>query len=296
MSAPATISTPRHWVKEITPARGLLDVPWRELWAYRDLVALLALRDISASYKQTVLGPLWFVLQPILTTVVFSFLFGRMAKLGTDGMPHFLFYMSGLLPWVFFADCVNKTALTFSKNAQVFGKVYFPRLAVPLANVLTNLLAFSVQAGVFTLALGYYLWIAPRLFPEMPLHVHPNWRILIVPLMLAQTAMLGLGIGCIIAALTTRYRDLALGVGFGLQLWMYASSIIFPVSRISPDMRWLFFLNPMVPIVEGFRFALLGSGLVEKWQLFMSFGLCAGVLVAGVMMFNRVEQTVMDTV
>jgi lipopolysaccharide transport system permease protein len=191
---------------------------------------------------------------------------------------------------------VNKTAVTFSRNAQVFGKVYFPRLAVPIATVLTNLLTFMVQSGVLAIGLVYYLWIAPRLHPEIPTHVNPNWRMLFLPVMLAQTAMLGAGIGCIISALTTRYRDLALGVGFGLQLWMYASSIIFPISRISPELRWMFYLNPMVPIVEGFRFALLGSGLVEKWHLFMSFGMCAGVLLIGVMMFNRVEQTVMDTV
>lgn len=282
-------SEPR-WVKVIAPRRGIFAIPWRELWAYRDLVWLLGLRDISATYKQTVLGPLWFALQPILTTATFSFLFGRMADFGTDHTPHFVFYMSGLVVWNYFADCVNKTSLTFTRNAQIFGKVYFPRMAAPLANMLSSLASFVVQFALLALAIAYYL------HSDLRSHLNPNWRIALLPLLLAQAGMLALGVGLVVSALTTRYKDLAMGVGFGVQLWMYASSIIFPLSRINPAQRWIFYLNPMVPIIESFRLALLGHGLVEKWQLGLSFGISATILLVGIMMFNRVEQTVMDTV
>lgn len=276
------------WSRTLRPHRGLLEIPWRELWAYRDLIWLLARRDVSAAYKQTVLGPLWFVLQPILTTVVFSFLFGRLAKFGTDHLPHFLFYMAGLLPWNYLADCINKTSHTFTRNAAVFGKVYFPRMVMPLSVALTSLLAVAAQAVVLGLAMAFYIWKGAP--------VEPSWRVLILPVLLLQTGMLGLGLGAIVSALTTRFKDLALGVGFGVQLWMYASCVIFPLSRIGPEQRWVFLLNPMVPVVEGFRFALLGTGLVELPHLLGSFAACTAVFVLGVVVFNRAEQTVMDTV
>ena len=281
----------------------MFDIPWRDLWRYRDLVTMFSLRDISAQYKQTVLGPAWFVLQPLLTTFVFSFIFGRFAfggtaQKGVENTPHFLFYMSGLILWGFFADCANKTSTTFNKNAQLFGKVYFPRLAVPLAQVLTNLIAFGVQFGVFLLGMLFYFvkrkWFAD---PLHPIHFDPNWRVLLLPVFLLMAGMLGVGVGLIISALSTRYRDLAMATAFGLQLWMYGSSVAFPVSAINdPFTVKLLSLNPMVPILEAMRFGFLGFGTVTLWQFALSGVVCAVVFFIGVIMFNRTEQDVMDTV
>lgn len=277
------------WDRVIEPKRGWMDIPWRELWRYRDLIWLLARRDMKASYKQTVLGPFWFIAQPLLTTLVFSFVFGRMARMGTDHIPHFLFYMAGIAPWNFFAECINKSAHSFTRNSQVFGKIYFPRLAMPLSGMLVNFTTFVIQMTVLFVGMGFY-WIKG-------IHFEANWRICILPLLVIQMAMLGMGIGCIISALTTRFRDLAMGIGFGVQLWMFGSSVVFPLSRIAEHDRWIFStLNPMVPVIESFRFALLGSGLVERSQLYASFGISAVIFLVGVAMFNRVEQTVMDTV
>ena len=279
---------PQYWTKVIEPHRGFFSVGWGELWAYRDLIWQLVVRDFTTAYKQTLLGPFWFVIQPLLMTVAFSFLFGRMAKFTTDGLPHFLFYIGGLAPWNYFADCVSKTAFTFSKNAPVFGKVYFPRLAVPIAGVISALVALGVRLAILLAGIAFYLW--------KDVAIHPNWRIATIPLLVVNMAMLGLGVGCLVSALTTRFRDLAAGVGFTLQLWMYASLIIFPLSRISPESRWIFLLNPMVPMIEGFRFAFLGAGTVERWHLGLSFAVSSVVLAAGVLLFNRAARDVMDTV
>jgi lipopolysaccharide transport system permease protein len=292
-----------RWDREIIPKRGLLSIPWRELWRYRDLVWLLSRRDLSAQYKQTVLGPLWFVIQPLLATVVFSLVFGRLSmggatQAGTSKVPHFLFYMSGLIVWGLLAECVNKTSLTFGRNAQLFGKVYFPRLAVPLAQSLTNLAAFSVQFCVFLTGLIFYLvkknWFAD---PAHPVHVDPNWRICLLPVMLLMVLMLGLGVGMIVTSISTRYRDLALATSFGVQLWMFGSSVPFPVSAISdPAIRDFLALNPMVPIIEGFRLAFTGFGTVTQAQFATSAITCVAIFMLGVVMFNRTEQNVMDTV
>lgn len=276
------------WSKVILPRRGLLQIPFREIWAYRDLVFQMALRDLTANYKQTVLGPLWFVLQPLLTTAFFALIFGRMAKLGTDNLPALLFYFSGLTLWNYMAECVNKTSNTFTRNAAIFGKVYFPRMIVPLAASLTALVGFLVQFTLFLAFLWFY-WM--RGVP-----VHPSWRVIFTPALVLQLALLGVGLGCIVSALSTRFRDLTLGLTFGVQLWMYSSSIIFPLSRIAPEERWLFALNPVVPVIEAFRFAYLGFGIVERWQLVMSFGVCSVIFLIGVALFNRAEQTAMDSV
>lgn len=292
-----------RWDREIVPKRGLLAIPWGELWRYRDLVWLLSRRDLSAQYKQTVLGPLWFVIQPLLATVVFSLVFGRLSMGGADQpgtakTPHFLFYMSGLIVWGLLAECVNKTSLTFGRNAQLFGKVYFPRLAVPLAQSLTNLVAFTVQFSVFLAGLAFYLakktWFSDS---AHPIHVDPNWRVCLLPLMLVMVIMLGLGVGMIVTSISTRYRDLALATSFGVQLWMFGSSVPFPVSAISdPDIRNLLALNPMVPIIEGFRLAFTGAGTVTQTQFVISAVTCVAVFLLGIVMFNRTEQNVMDTV
>ena len=286
------------WDKVILPRRGLFEIPIRELIRYRDLIWLMAARNLTAQYKQTLLGSVWFIIQPLLTTLVFSFLFGRVAGLGTDGVPHFLFYMSGLVMFGYMADCVNKTAVTFTKNAQLFGKVYFPRLAVPASQALSSLASFGVQLGILFLGWGFYLAKA-KWFPDPahPIHIHPDWRMLFLPVLAGQAAMLGVGTGLIVAALTTRYRDLLMGVGFGVQLWMFASSVAFPLSRVTnPAQVAILKLNPMVPIIEATRLGLLGEGTVTKQDLVVSFATCAFVLFVGLLLFSRAERTVMDTV
>lgn len=267
----------------------MFDIPWRDLWAHRDLILLLARRDLTTSYKQTVLGPLWFVFQPVLITAVFSYLFGRMARFGTDDIPHFLFYMSGLVIWSFFAECVNKCSRTFLENQHIFSRVYYPRLVAPLAAVLTNMVPFAVHFGIFLLGWAFYL------AQDSPF-LHPNWRIVLLPLILLQVAMLGMGIGCSVAALTKRFRDLVFGIQVGLQLWMLGSAIVFPLSRIAPDDRWPFFLNPIVPFVESFRRAFFGVSLIEPRHVIYGAVVSIAVMVLGLGLFNRAEQTSMDTV
>ncbi len=286
------------WTKQILPRRGLFEIPLRELWQYRDLVWLMAKRNLTAQYKQTVLGPAWFIVQPLITTLVFSFIFGRMKGLGTDNIPHFLFYMGGLVLFSYFSDLVNKTAVIFTRNAQLFGKVYFPRLVMPTSQVLTSLAGVAVQFGVFLVGFAFYLakmhWFPD---PAHPVHVEPNWRILLAPLFLFQVTLFGLGLGMIIAALTTRYRDLQMAVGFGVQLFMFFSCVAFPLSAIEGDLYVrIFKLNPLVPAIESFRFAFLGKGMVTEMDLLISFGTSAVVFLIGLLMFCRTEQTVMDTV
>ena len=277
-----------EWSTIITPHRGWLEVRWRELWQYRDLIYLFVRRDFVGTYKQTVLGPIWFFLQPIFTTIVFTVVFGKIAKISTDALPPPLFYLSGIVMWQYFADCLNKTSSTFTSNAGIFGKVYFPRLDVPISTVITSLITFAIQFVLFLSLLAFFkIQGAP---------VYPNYRIIILPFLLLMMASLGLGVGCLVSSLTTRYRDLAVAVGFGVQLWMYASAVVYPLSEIPAEWRWLLVLNPMVPIIESFRFAFLGSGVVEIWQIAMGAGVCLLVLLGGILTFNHVEKTFSDTV
>jgi lipopolysaccharide transport system permease protein len=286
------------WDKVIVPKRRLLEIPFRELFQYRDLIWLMAKRNLTAQYKQTVFGPAWFVIQPLLATVVFSFLFGRVGGFGTDTIPHFLFYMAGIVTWGLFAENVNRTSVTFTRNAHIFGKVYFPRLAVPLSQLLTNLAGFAVQFAAFLVGFAVY-WIRMKYFPDPdhPIHLEPNWRVFLLPLFVLQISLLGVGVGLIVASLTTRYKDLQMAVGFGVQLWMYASSVVFPLSKIKDEgYRALMAMNPMVPVIEGFRFAFFGEGMVTRAQFATSFGVSGVVFLIGLVMFCRTEQTVMDTV
>ena len=277
-----------EWSTIITPHRGWFEVRWRELWQYRDLIYLFVRRDFVGTYKQTVLGPIWFFLQPIFTTIVFTVVFGKIAKISTDALPPPLFYLSGIVMWQYFADCLNKTSSTFTSNAGIFGKVYFPRLVVPISTVITSLITFAIQFVLFLSLLAFFkIQGAP---------VYPNYRIIILPFLLLMMASLGLGVGCLVSSLTTRYRDLAVAVGFGVQLWMYASAVVYPLSEIPAEWRWLLVLNPMVPIIESFRFAFLGSGVVEIWQIAMGAGVCLLVLLGGILTFNHVEKTFSDTV
>ncbi len=285
------------WDKIITPRHGIFLVPLRELWHYRDLIVLLAKRNITTQYKQMVLGPAWFVIQPLLATFVFSFIFGRLAGLGTEHIPHYLFYMSGIIFFNFFSECVNKIAGTFLRNATLFSKVYFPRLAVPCGQAITNLASFGVQFIAFLIGLAYYL-AKMRFFPDAlhPVHLHPNLYILCLPLLLIQLSLFGIGAGLIVASLTTRYRDLQMAVPFAVQVCMFASSVVFPLSKIKgASYVSLLKLNPLVPVVEAFRFAFLGEGDVTRFDLLTSFVSSLAIFLIGLVIFSRVEQTVSDT-
>ena len=277
------------WDLVIQPQRGWWDLRLGELWRYKDLVLLFMRRDFVAVYKQTILGPLWYLIQPLLTTLIFTIVFGNIASLPTDGLPQFLFYMSGTVVWAYFADCLNKTANTFVGNAHLFGKVYFPRLAVPVSILISNLISFLIQFALFLVFVGYFALRGAALQP------HWAW-IALTPLLLLIMAGLGLGFGILISSLTTKYRDLRFLVGFGVQLLMYATPVIYPASSIPARFQWLLLANPMTPIVEAFRYAFLGAGTVSPLHLLYSFGFMLVVMVLGMLVFNRVEQTFMDTV
>ena len=287
LRAPLT-SDGENWSLVIRPQRNLFDLRLGELWKYRDLTGLFVRRDFVSVYKQTVLGPLWYLIQPILTTITFTVIFGRIARLPTDGLPQFLFYMSGTVVWTYFAECLNKTANTFITNSQLFGKVYFPRLAVPISILISNLIAFSIQFVLF-LCFMLYFWLNGAA-------IKPNLWVLFTPVLVVMMAGLGLGFGIIVSSLTTRYRDLRFLVTFGVQLWMYATPVIYPVSSIPERFRGLIQANPITPIVETFRYAFLGAGSANIINLLYSAGFMLVVLVIGVLLFNRIEATFMDTV
>jgi len=264
------------------------DLRLGELWKYRDLTGLFVRRDFVSVYKQTILGPLWFLIQPILTTITFTVIFGRIAKMPTDGLPQFLFYMSGTVVWTYFSDCLNKTSNTFITNSQLFGKVYFPRLTVPISILISTLIAFIIQ---FILFLGFtlYFWLKGAA-------IQPNIWVLFTPVLLVMMAGLGLGCGIIVSSLTTRYRDLRFLVAFGVQLWMFATPIIYPVSSIPEQYQMLIKANPITPIVETFRYAFLGAGTVSIPNLLYSAGFMLVVLTIGILLFNRIEATFMDSI
>ena len=280
---------PEEWTEVIAPKGAWFDLKLGELWRYRDLIMLFVYRDFVSVYKQTLLGPLWHIIQPLLTTLVFTVVFGNIAQLSTEGLPPVLFYMAGITIWNYFATCLIKTSNTFVSNAAIFGKVYFPRLAVPVSNVIAALFSFGVQ---FLLFLGFYAYF--YLF----LDFRPNLNIyvLLLPLYVLLMAVLSLGLGIIISALTTKYRDFTHLVAFGVQLLMYASPVIYPLSSISEKYRILFLLNPITPIIEGFKYSFLGEGLFS-WPL-LAYSCISTVLIflLGVLLFNRIEKTFMDTV
>jgi lipopolysaccharide transport system permease protein len=290
-TAPNPSETPDGpWTKVIRPSRHWFEIPWREVWRYRDLIWNLASRDVAVSYKQTILGPLWFIVQPLMVTVVFSFLFGRMAKFQSDHIPHYLFYMGGLLPWNYFSESVLKTSNVFVTNANLFSKVYFPRLCVPIAALITNLVPAAAQFGLFLAGLFFYLAKGDKF-------TDPNWLIIFTPLVFVQLGALALGLGCIISAMSRRFRDFALATRIALQLLMFGSAIVFPLSKITKESdRLIFFLNPIVPPIEFIRLAFVGKSLVEPWHIALSTGVSILVLILGLLLFTRAEQDAMDTV
>ena len=279
---------PEKWDMIISPQRNLLDLRLRELWHSRDLIMLFVRRDFVSVYKQTILGPLWYLIQPLLTTIVFTVVFGNIAKLPTDGLPSFLFYMSGTLIFTYFASSMSKTSETFVSNANLFGKVYFPRLTVPVSILFSNLIAFVIQFGFFLAFMAYFFLRGTQL--------HPNWWILFTPVLLLMMAGLGLGFGIIVSSLTTKYRDLRFLVQFGVQLLQYVTPVIYPLSAMSPKYQALIRLNPLTSVVEAFRYAYLGSGSINLLQLGYSFAVMLIAIVIGAVIFNRVEATFMDTV
>ncbi len=271
----------------IVPKTGWFDLNLKEVWKYRDLIVLFVKRNFVSQYKQTILGPAWAIIQPLLTTVVFTVVFGSLAGLAADGVPSFLFYMSGTVAWHYFSGCLTGTASTFTGNAAILGKVYFPRLVMPISNVLTNLIAFSIQFAMFLIFLVVY-WVQGT--------VQPNLMALMLPLLVAHMALLSLGVGIIISSLTTKYRDLAMLVGFGVQLWMYATPVAYDIGIIPAKYMDLYMLNPMTPIINTFRYAFLGVGSFDLGYYLLSWGVTAVILFFGVVLFNRVEKTFMDTV
>jgi lipopolysaccharide transport system permease protein len=277
-----------NWTNILGPKRKLFDVNLKEIWYYKDLILLLVKRDFVAYYKQTILGPLWFLIQPIFTTIVFTVIFGKIAKIPTDGIPQQLFYMSGIVCWNYFSECLNKTSNTFVSNASIFGKVYFPRLVIPISIVITNLLTFLIQ---FLLFFSFFLYFYYKGAP-----ISLSYAFLFLPLLVLQIALLGLGMGIIVSSLTTRYRDLSFAVVFGVQLWMYATPVVYPLSVVPEKYKWLFILNPMTTIIESFRYAFLGISSVNSTMIMMSWSITLFILIIGVILFNKVEKSFMDTV
>lgn len=274
----------------IAPTQGWRFARWREIYAYRDLLRLLVWRDFATRYKQTILGPLWHLVQPLITTLIFTVIFSHVAELSTDGLPATLFYLCGLLAWNYFAQTFNATSGTLIANATLFGKVYFPRLIVPLASVLSGIISFAIQFVLFVFVFVLYRASHPGA------DAGPRWQIVFLPLLLLQLGALSLGVGLWLAALTAKFRDFAVLSGFLIQLWMYVTPIIYPLAKIPPQWRLAAALNPVSIPVESFRFILLGTGSISSSLLAVSLGVTALALISGVLVFQRVEKSFVDVV
>jgi len=276
------------WDREIIPKKSLFDLNLNQIWKFKDLLFLFVWRDFVSVYKQTILGPLWFFIQPILTSITFTIIFGNFAQISTDGMPKIIFYMAGITMWNYFADCLNKTSNTFVANQGLFGNVYFPRLLVPLSIIVTNLLKFGIQIVLF---MGFWVY-----FYMTTDTLEPNWYVLTFPLLVLIMAALGLGFGMVISALTTKYRDLTFLIGFGVQLLMYGSPVIYPLSTVPEKYQWIIKLNPMTSIIDTFKHAFMGTGSFDGYNLLYSgiFAVC--ILFLGLVVFNKVEKSFIDTV
>ena len=290
-----TVSENENWTTVIKPRTGLFEVNLKEIWDYRDLLTLFVKRTITVQYKQTILGPLWWIIQPALTVIMYMVVFGGIAGIPTDGVPQPLFYLGGVCMWQYFADCLTKTSNTFVSNAGIFGKVYFPRLIMPLSSVISNLVRFGIQLGLFIIVYAYYAIIG-----QAP---SPNWYLLLAPLLVVMMAGLALGFGIIISSMTTKYRDLQILFSFVVQLWMYATPIVYPLSRVVGKQKWgidvatVMCLNPVTPVIETFKHGALGAGEFIGWGwLAYSFVFMLVVLALGILFFNKVQKSFMDTV
>ncbi|MBS1552702.1 MAG: ABC transporter permease [Bacteroidetes bacterium] len=277
-----------EWTLEIKPVSGWFNFHLKDVWKYRDLLFMFVKRDFVSVYKQTILGPFWFFLQPILTTITFTIVFGNIAKIPTDGIPPILFYMSGIVCWGYFSDCLTRTSSTFITNANIFGKVYFPRLVSPLSNIISLLMKFGIQ---MILLIGFLIY-----FKMNGSDVNPNIYILLTPYLILLMAGLGLGFGIIVSSLTTKYRDFTFLVSFGVQLLMYATPVIYPLSALPEKYKWIVLANPMTSIVDTFRYAFLGAGTFNAGNLLYTSVFVVLILSIGIIVFNRVEKTFMDTV
>ena len=268
---------------------GLFSVDFRELWKYRDLILLFTKRDFTLRYKQTILGPIWIILNPFITSVIYTIVFGHIAGISTNGVPQVLFYMGSNAIWSFFASCLTRTAGTFTSNAGIFGKVYFPRLTTPISTVISSAIDLFIQLIMFGLFWIYYL---------VREEIHPNWwGMPLLPIVLLQLGCLGMGFGVVVSSLTTKYRDLAMLVGFGVSLWMYATPVVYPMSQIqNPVLRTAVNINPVTQAVETFRFVVLGTGEISLFWWGVTVLITVVVLAGGVLLFNKVEKTFMDTV
>ena len=279
-----------EWSTVIKPRESLLDVDFKEIWKYRDLWSLFVKRDIITQYKQTVLGPLWYFVQPIMTTIMYMVVFGGIAGISTDGLPQALFYLSGICMWQYFSECMTKTSNTFVSNAGVFGKVYFPRLIVPLSTVTSNLIRFGIQFMLFLVVYIYYV-----VFTDV--NVGPNVYALLFPVLVLMLAGLGLGFGILFSSMTTKYRDLTFLLGFFVQLWMYATPVIYPLSIITNEkLKLVMSLNPLTGILEAFKYGMLGTGSFSWMALGYSFLFMVALLALGIVVFNRVQRSFMDIV
>jgi len=276
------------WDLVIKGHSSLFDLKFNDLWRYRDLLLMFVKRDFVSFYKQTVLGPLWFFIQPIFTTIVFTFVFGNLAGISTDGLPQYLFYLSGITAWNYFSDCLTKTSTVFRDNASIFGKVYFPRLIMPLSVVVSNLVRFGVQLLLLICMMVY--------FGIQGANFHVTYAILFFPILVILMALLGLGAGLIITAMTTKYRDLTFLVTFGVQLLMYGTTVIYPLSAAPAEYKRIIELNPMTGIIEAFRYSFLGKGEFTLWSLGYSSIFTLVVLILGIVIFNKTEKNFVDTI
>lgn len=284
-----------NWTTIIKPRNRLFEVNLKEIWDYRDLMTLFVKRTITVQYKQTILGPLWWIIQPALTVIMYMVVFGGIAGIPTDGIPQPLFYLGGVAMWQYFSDCLTRTSNTFVANAGIFGKVYFPRLIMPLSGVISNLVRFGIQLGLFVLVYIYYVIIG-----QAPC---PNWYLALFPLLLVMMGGLALGFGIIISSMTTKYRDLQILFSFFVSLWMYATPIVYPLSQVAGkevlgmDLAFIMSLNPVTPVIETFKHGALGAGEFIGWGwLAYSFVFMVVVLFFGILIFNKVQKSFMDTV
>lgn len=278
-----------EWTLIIRPHQKLWSVDFREIWRYRDLISLFVKRNIVVQYKQTILGPLWYIIQPVLTVIMNMIVFGGIAKMSTDGVPQPLFYMAGNICWFYFSDCLNQTSSTFIANQNVFGKVYFPRLVVPISTVISNLVRFGIQVGLFVCLYLYFFFTG--------FDLHPNWTMALIPLYIVMFAGLGLGFGILISSMTTKYRDLTILFTFVVQLWMYGTPIVYPLSMVPEgNLRTLIMLNPMTSLIEAFKYATIGQGYFSWFAIGYSFLFMCILLVVGIVVFNRIQRSFMDTV
>ena len=282
------IGPEEQWDIVITPRKHLFELNLREVWRYRDLLMLFVRRDFVAQYKQTILGPLWYFIQPLMTTLIFTVIFGRLAGISTDGIPPMLFYLAGITNWNYFADCLNKTSNTFITNQAIFGKVYFPRLVVPLSIVISSLIKYSIQLLMF---FGFYFY-----FFAQDASFHPNNAALLFPWLVLLLAGLGLGFGLLVTSMTTKYRDLIFLLQFGVQLAMYATPVIYPLSEVPEQYQWQAALNPMTSVIETFKYGFLGKGTFSWAYLWYSTGFMFVLLLGGIAVFNRTEKNFMDIV